>query len=61
MIATGSQTTILLEGQSVEFAENLKTEDIEKELMGLPQDEKHCAELAINTLKSVIEKYKQEK
>ncbi|MFX1374548.1 MAG: iron-sulfur cluster assembly scaffold protein [Promethearchaeota archaeon] len=60
MIATGSQTTILLEGQSIEFAENLKTEDIEKALMGLPKDEKHCTELAINTLKRVIEKYKQE-
>jgi len=28
--------------------------------MGLPKDEKHCADLAINTLKTAIEKYKQE-
>ena len=60
MIATGSQTTILIEGRSIEFAENLKVEDLDKALMGLPKDEKHCADLAINTLKTAIEKYKQE-
>jgi len=60
MIAAGSQTTILIKGQSIEFAENLKVEDLDKALMGLPKDEKHCADLAIKTLRSAIEKYKQE-
>ncbi|MFX0167523.1 MAG: iron-sulfur cluster assembly scaffold protein [Candidatus Hodarchaeota archaeon] len=60
MIATGSQTTILIEGQSIKFAENLGVEDLDRALMGLPKDEKHCADLAIVTLKSAIEKYKQE-
>jgi nitrogen fixation NifU-like protein len=58
MIATGSQTTILIEGKTIEFAENLKAEDVDKALMGLPENEKHCLDLAILALKSAIEKYK---
>ena len=58
MIATGSQTTILIEGKTIDFAENLKGEDIDNELMGLPENEKHCLDLAIKTLKSAIENYK---
>ncbi len=58
MIATGSQTTILIEGKTIEFAENLKAEDVDKALMGLPEKEKHCLDLAILALKSAIEKYK---
>ena len=57
MIATGSQTTILLEGKTLEFAQNLKAEDIDKALMGLPENEKYCLDLAIKILKSAIEKY----
>ena len=57
MIATGSQTTILLEGKTLEFAQNLKAGDIDKALMGLPENEKYCLDLAIKTLKSAIEKY----
>lgn len=58
LIAIGSQITILIRGKSIEFAENLTVNDIDKALMGLPKDEKHCAELAIETLKKTIEKYK---
>ncbi len=58
MIATGSQITILLEGKTIEFAENLKTEDINKALMGIPESEEHCLDLAIKTLRSAIKKYK---
>lgn len=60
MIATGSQTTILIEGRSIEFAKKLTAIDIDKALMGLPKDESHCLDLAIKTLKSTIEKYKQD-
>jgi nitrogen fixation NifU-like protein len=61
MVATGSQTTILIKGHSIEFAEKLKGENIDSALMGLPNDEKHCLDLAIETLKSAIEKYKSGK
>jgi len=59
MIATGSQTTILIEGQPIEFAEKLTVEDIDKALMRIPSEEVHCLDLAIKTLKKSIEKYKQ--
>ncbi|KKM64029.1 hypothetical protein LCGC14_1505480 [marine sediment metagenome] len=57
MVAIGSQLTLLLEGKSIESAENLKPEEIDKALMGVPQDEFHCIDLAIETLKSIIKKY----
>ena len=60
MIATGSQITILLEGKTITFAENLKAEDIDNALMGVPENEKHCLDLAINTLKKAIENYKSQ-
>jgi nitrogen fixation NifU-like protein len=60
MIAIGSQATILLKGKTIEFAENLTDEDIDKALMGIPKNEKHCLNLAVDTLKNAIEKYKTE-
>ena len=56
-IAAGSQTTILVEGKPLEFVETLKPEDIDNALGGLPDDHKHCAELALRTLVRSIEKY----
>ena len=61
MIAIGSQVTILIEGKSILFAESLNIEDIDRALMGIPENENHCLNLAIKTLKSVIEKYKARK
>ena len=60
-VAAGSQTTLLIEGKSLDFAENLRPEDIENALGGLPEDHKHCAELAARTLKRSIEKFKHTK
>ncbi len=57
-VAAGSQTTMLIEGRTLEFAENLTPNDIEDTLGGLPDDHKHCAELAAITLQRAIEKYK---
>jgi nitrogen fixation NifU-like protein len=58
LVATGSQATILIEGKSLEFAENLEPQDIDEALMGLPEDEKYCADLTISTLRAAIQKYK---
>jgi nitrogen fixation NifU-like protein len=58
-VATASQTMLLIEGKSLNFAERLKPEDIDNSLKGLPEDHKHCAVLAVNTLKRVIKKYKK--
>ncbi len=57
-VATGCQTTLLIENKSVNDAEKLKPEDIDAALDGLPENHKHCAELAYRTLKRAIEDYK---
>ena len=57
-VATASQTTLLIEDKSLDFAERLRPEDVDKALHGLPEDHKHCAELAVKTLKRAIKKYK---
>ncbi|MFW9877141.1 MAG: iron-sulfur cluster assembly scaffold protein [Candidatus Thorarchaeota archaeon] len=56
-IAAGSQTTMMVEQKSLEYAKSLKPIDIDKALGGLPADHKHCAELAVRTLIRAIEKY----
>ncbi|MFX1554236.1 MAG: iron-sulfur cluster assembly scaffold protein [Promethearchaeota archaeon] len=57
-VAAGSQTTMMIEGKTLDFAEKLKPIDVENALGGLPDDHKHCAELAITTMTHAIEKYK---
>lgn len=59
MVATGSQTTILIKDNPKDFSKNLKSEDIDKALNGLPEDEKHWVDFVIETLKDIIKKYKQ--
>jgi nitrogen fixation NifU-like protein len=60
-VATASQTTLLVTGKSIEFAETLTQEDVDNALNGLPEDHKHCAELSVRTLKRAIKKYKKKK
>ncbi|GAH82451.1 unnamed protein product, partial [marine sediment metagenome] len=57
-VAAGCQTTLLIKGKSIDVAENLTAEDIDNALRGLPEDHKHCAELAVRTLQRAIMKYK---
>jgi nitrogen fixation NifU-like protein len=58
-VATASQTTILITGKTLEYAETLTPKDLDESLDGLPEDHKHCAELSIRTLKRTIAKYKK--
>ena len=58
-VAAGSQITLLIEGNTLKFAEDLTPEDIDKALHGLPKDHKHCAELAVRTLRELIKKYRE--
>jgi len=53
-VATGAQTTLLLEGKSVKDARLIQAEAIESALGGLPADHKHCAELAARTLQQLL-------
>ena len=57
-VATGCQTMLLIENKSVDDAEKLQAEDVDAALNGLPEDHKHCAELAIRTLKRAVDDYK---
>ena len=56
-VAAASQTTIFIEGNDIEFASNLTPRDIDEALHGLPEDHKHCAILAIKTLKKTLLDY----
>ena len=58
-VATGSQTTLLIEGKNIDFAENLKPEDINDALHGLPEDHKHSLDLAVTTLRDLITNFKK--
>ncbi|MEJ2251648.1 MAG: iron-sulfur cluster assembly scaffold protein [Candidatus Lokiarchaeota archaeon] len=58
-VAAGAQLTLLAENKSLDEAEELTPEELDKELQGLPEDHKHCALLAIRTLKSALKNYKE--
>ena len=56
-IASGSMTTRLAEGKSLEEVKLINQQDVLKALEGLPKDHEHCALLATNTLKAACEDY----
>jgi len=60
-VATACQTTLMIEGKTLKYVENLSPEDIDHALKGLPENHKHCAELSIRTLRKAIKKYKDQK
>ncbi len=53
-VAAGAQTTLLIEGKSIEEAKKVLPNEIDKALGGLPKGHKHCASLAIRSLRSAI-------
>ena len=57
-VATACQTTLLIEGKSLEYADEITPENIDEALKGLPEDHKHCAELAVRTLKRAVNSYR---
>jgi nitrogen fixation NifU-like protein len=56
-IACNSYLTRTVRGKSIEEALRTKPEDIDKYFEGLPEENKHCAKLAVITLAAAIEKY----
>ncbi len=58
-VACGSAMTALAAGRSLEGALALTPDDVADELGGLPDDHRHCAALAINTLGEAIDDYYQ--
>ncbi|MFW9818334.1 MAG: iron-sulfur cluster assembly scaffold protein [Candidatus Thorarchaeota archaeon] len=57
MIASASEMTINITGKSIEYAKNLKPDNLINTLKGIPPDEIHCVNLAIKSLKNAIKKY----
>ena len=59
-LASGSMTTCLAEGKTIEEAKAITQKDILDALGGLPEDSEHCALLAANTLKAACDNYEKE-
>jgi len=53
-VACASAVSMLAHGRSIDEALRLQPEDVENELGGLPEDHRHCARLAVNTLGEAI-------
>jgi len=56
-IASGSVATEMVAGKSIAAALRISQQDILETLGGLPDDSRHCALLAANTLKAAIRDY----
>lgn len=60
-IATGSITTELIKGKTVDEADKLSMKDIANELGGLPNLKMHCAVLANKALHKATEEYRKKR
>lgn len=56
-IAAGSMVTELAKGKAVGESQKISQQDVLDALGGLPEESKHCALLAANTLKAAIKDY----
>jgi len=56
-IASGSMMTELVKGKRLAEAGRLSQQDVLNDLGGLPEESRHCALLAADTLKSAIRDY----
>ena len=59
-IVCTSYVTRRVKGRSIEGALQIKPEDVDKYFEGLPEENKHCAKLAVMTLEAAIGKYRSE-
>jgi nitrogen fixation NifU-like protein len=53
-VACGSLLTKIVTGKSLEYADEIVPEDLLEALDGLPEENIHCAELAVSTLQSAL-------
>ena len=59
-VACASAVTKLAKGHALKDCLKLTPEDVADELGGLPDDHRHCAVLAVNTLGEALEDYYQQ-
>jgi len=57
-VACGSMLTSLVKGLSPDKALLISAQDLISALKGLPEESVHCAELAVNTLRTAISNWK---
>jgi len=60
-IACASHVTRMAKGKAIKDALRMKPEDVDKYFEGLPDESKHCAKLAIDTLKAALNRYESKK
>jgi nitrogen fixation protein NifU and related proteins len=53
--ASGGMVAYMVRGKSIDIVQRLTPEDILDELGGLPEENEHCASLAVDTLKKALE------
>ncbi len=53
-IACGSRLTKMVSGKTIDEAKKLRAEELEHSLGGLPEDHRHCANLAIIAFRNAI-------
>jgi len=56
-IACASYVARTVKGKTIEEALRIKPEGVDSYFEGLPQESKHCAKLAIDTLKAALNRY----
>jgi nitrogen fixation NifU-like protein len=56
-VACGSKLTVMINNMDVQDAMKISNIDLENALGGLPEENKHCAVLAVNTLRKAIGHY----
>lgn len=56
-IVCASYVTRTVKGKTIEQVLLIKPEDVDKYFEGLPEENKHCAKLAVMALKAAIDKY----
>jgi nitrogen fixation NifU-like protein len=56
-IVCASYVTRTAQGKSIEEALRIEPDDVDRYFEGLPEEHKHCAKLAVITLRALLEKY----
>jgi nitrogen fixation NifU-like protein len=60
-VACGSMLTTMVQGMSLEEAGEVRPKDLLEALDGLPEENAHCAELAVSTLQNALFNWHVEK
>ncbi len=58
--ACGSAVTELARGKTLEEAMKITPQDVLESLQGLPEEDQHCARLAVETLRAAIQDYRDQ-